>query len=146
MLFILIDSVQTPCGGFVAVQPSKEITLRSPNFPNPFPKDKMCAWRVCPPVGKRLEIRFDKFDLRSSDRLEITNGMLLYPHLHHSLIRIPVLPLSSTPTPSSSPLTCPSPSPTPTSSPSHPHPHLQSHSHLLLIFAEPNKAFSVFFN
>ena len=36
----------------------------------------MCAWRICPPVGKRLEIRFEQFDLRLWDRLDIVNGAL----------------------------------------------------------------------
>ncbi|XP_077992820.1 exoskeleton protein RP43-like [Glandiceps talaboti] len=39
--------------------------FKSPNYPNTYPNDLKCEWRIEVPVGYRIRLKFDVFDLHS---------------------------------------------------------------------------------
>ena len=50
--------------------------IYTPNFPGPYPADKWCAWRFCPPTNKRLKFIFNVFYLSRYDSIMIENGKM----------------------------------------------------------------------
>lgn len=60
-----------PCGESMMV--NKRTHIYTPNFPGQYPADKSCAWRFCPPTGKRIKFLFNVFHLEEHDSITIIN-------------------------------------------------------------------------
>ena len=72
-----------PCGNTLMV--NKKMDITSPNFPDLYPPDKTCVWRLCPPRSYRIKFHFNVFQLHSTDSINIDNGkriVMLLPELH----------------------------------------------------------------
>ena len=53
---------------------SRRTDITSPNFPDQYPPDKTCVWRVCPPRKHRIKFNFNIFHLHELDSITIYNG------------------------------------------------------------------------
>jgi len=42
------------------------VTIRSPNYPQPYPENIQCTWRILAPVGYKVELSFLEFTLEES--------------------------------------------------------------------------------
>lgn len=40
--------------------------IESPNYPNPYPNNAQCEWKIVPPMGNRVFMEFSNLDLESS--------------------------------------------------------------------------------
>ncbi|KAK3736501.1 hypothetical protein QZH41_000873 [Actinostola sp. cb2023] len=77
---LYVDPV--PCGAFLFLRPGEQSEIQSPNYPQPYSKDKMCSWRICPAHGQRVKLDFTHFDLRRNfdDNLQIYHGTSLFDY------------------------------------------------------------------
>ncbi|CAH2282322.1 cubilin [Pelobates cultripes] len=70
------DSSVEECGGDYA-GPSG--TIRSPNYPNMYPHNRVCEWRITAPLGKRITLTLNDLRLEvtqncASDSIAVYNG------------------------------------------------------------------------
>nr|XP_026694942.1 CUB and sushi domain-containing protein 3-like [Ciona intestinalis] len=69
----------------VAMTTSQPIT--SPNYPNNYPNNANCSWRITAPEGMRVQINFASFDTESDyDILTLFNGNRLMRRLSGNII------------------------------------------------------------
>ncbi|KAK3720040.1 hypothetical protein QZH41_015445 [Actinostola sp. cb2023] len=78
---LYVDPV--PCGAFLFLRPGEQSEIQSPNYPQPYSKDKMCSWRICPAHGQRVKLDFTHFDLRRNldDNLQIYHVIRFTPRV-----------------------------------------------------------------
>ena len=58
------------CGGtLIALNGS----ITSPSYPDNYPKNKRCLWKIIGPKGQRISLKFEKFHLEGD-----VNGVSLY--------------------------------------------------------------------
>lgn len=72
------STTQTSCGGTLS---SLSGFLASPNYPNPYPSNIECIWKIQATKGNSIEIKFQSMDIRASihcneDYLEVRNSRL----------------------------------------------------------------------
>lgn len=54
---------EAACGGTLA---APEGNITSPSYPDNYPKNKRCLWKITGPKGQRISLKFDKFQLEGN--------------------------------------------------------------------------------
>ncbi|KAF7655501.1 hypothetical protein LDENG_00055110 [Lucifuga dentata] len=73
-----VDPAEAPCGGTFN---SDQGEIISPNWPNDYPAQSVCTWRITVPSGKNIHVAFTHFEVQAVnlfgkcvDYVEIFNG------------------------------------------------------------------------
>ena len=70
--FLAMVDVKTNCFGTVDMDHNM---IMSPNYPNEYPHDLNCTWKLIVPLGNRIQLHFEKFSIyKSYDYMTIYDG------------------------------------------------------------------------
>ena len=97
-------SCRSSCGGVLEAFNKTEMTLKSPSFPENYPKQRDCTWKIIAPSHYKISLNFTHFDLEGTayddeceyDSVEISVG---------NLTLMPGVKKLSTPSDASPPMT-----------------------------------------
>ena len=53
------------CGGALTATTSAQL-IQSPNYPSNYPANKLCHWQITAPAGVRINLKFNRFDVRGT--------------------------------------------------------------------------------
>lgn len=81
------------CGGELS-GPSG--TFQSPGYPNAYPHNRICIWKIRGPIGRRVTLTFTDFSLEEPGRIGSRTGLpdchdFIYVNIYHDFIQFSLL-------------------------------------------------------
>lgn len=78
MYHIFLRTCEAACGGTVD---NLDGYITSPNWPNEYPTNKQCVWKIDAPAHHKISLKFEKFELEGN---EVTLSLFYRKHFTYS--------------------------------------------------------------